>query len=144
MDAIKYSKILVPTDGSDCAVRAGEHAVFLAKKLGARITVLNVIHVDMAFRAGIHYGEGMRELESASQEATGVIRKLCEAAGIECEELIIKGDPANTIVRVASETHVDCIVIGSTGVSALERVLIGSTSESVLRNAKCPVHLVKC
>lgn len=47
----KYSKILVPTDGSDYSLNAGQHAVYLAKALGAKVYVLNVVNADLAFHA---------------------------------------------------------------------------------------------
>ncbi|CAJ35313.1 universal stress protein [Methanocella arvoryzae] len=143
MEELKYTKLLVPTDGSDYSCKAAEHAAYLARSLGAKIYILNVVNVDLAFRSGIHYAEGMTELRQAGNEATGRIRQICEKYGVECEEFILKGQPADTIVRVSREICASCIVIGSIGTSAIERVLIGSTSEKVMRHAPCPVLLVR-
>ncbi len=143
MGEINYAKILVPTDGSDYAARAGEHAIYLAQKTGARIYVLNVVDTSRAFHAGIHYAEDVCEREKAGNEATGRIREMCEKAGVPCEEIIARGRPAEVIVNAAGELGVDCIAIGSLGVSALERILIGSVSGHVLHHAPCPVLLVR-
>lgn len=143
MEELKYTKILVPTDGSDYSYKAAEHAVYLARSLGAKIYVLNVVNVDLAFRSGIHYAEGMSELQQAGNEATARVRQICEKQGVECEELIVKGQPADTIIQVSRELCASCIVIGSIGMSAIERVLIGSVSEKVMRHANCPVLLVR-
>ncbi|MCD1294194.1 universal stress protein [Methanocella sp. CWC-04] len=143
MQDIKYSKILVPTDGSDYSYFAGEHAVYLAKELGSKVYILNVVNTDMAFRTGIHYSEGLQALERSGNEATSKIRDICRENNVECEEIIMKGAPADTIIKVAEQLCVNCIVIGSIGMSAIERVLIGSVSEKVLRHAKCPVMLVR-
>ncbi len=143
MGEISYTKILVPTDGSKYSYRAGEHAVYLAKTIGARLYVLYVVDTDMAFRSGIHYAEDVSGMEKSGPGATGRIRAMCERAGVPCEEMIVKGKPAETIVETAERAGIDLIVIGSLGMSAIERVLIGSVSDKVMRHAKCPVLLVR-
>jgi nucleotide-binding universal stress UspA family protein len=143
MSLPKYSNILVPTDGSEFSFHASDHAVYLAKECGARLYALNVVNADLAFHAGIHYAEGKAEMEKAGEEAVHRIKELCDANGVECEEMIIEGQPTEAIVEVADRIKADCIVIGSIGMSALERVLIGSVSDGVLRHAKCPVLMVR-
>jgi nucleotide-binding universal stress UspA family protein len=143
MGEISYSKILVPTDGSEYSYKAGEHAVYLAKLTGARVYVLNVVEIDMAFRNGIHFREDVCGLEKAAESATGRIKQLCDEAGVPCEEIIAKGKPTDVIVIIADKVGADLIVIGSIGMSAIERVLIGSVSDKVMRHAKRPVLLVR-
>jgi nucleotide-binding universal stress UspA family protein len=138
-----YKIILVPTDGSEYSFYAAEHAVYLAKTLGARLYALNVINAPLAFHAGIHYAESKAEMESSGQEAVKKIKALCDENGVECEEMIVDGEPRAAIVDVACKVNADCIVIGSLGMSALERVLIGSVSDGVLRHAPCPVLMVR-
>ena len=87
METICYKKILVTTDGSDYSYKAGEHAVYIAKATGAQLYILNVVDADMAFHSGIHYAEGMSELEKAGNEATGKISELSRNAGVSREEL---------------------------------------------------------
>jgi nucleotide-binding universal stress UspA family protein len=139
----EYTKILVPTDGSEYSFYAAGHAVYLAKKLGARLYALNVINAPLAFHAGIHYAESKVEMEMTGKEAVQKIKALCDENGVECEEMIVEGQPREAIVDVACKINADCIVIGSIGMSALERVLIGSVSDSVLRHASCPVLMVR-
>lgn len=143
MGEISYKKILVPTDGSDYSFKAGERAVYLAKMTGARVYVLNVVDTNMAFRSGIHYSEDVCGMEKSAHDATGRIKQLCDQAGVPCEEIIAPGKPADVIVNVAEKVGADLIVIGSIGMSAIERVLIGSVSDKVIRHAKCPVLLVR-
>ena len=138
-----YKTILVPTDGSDYSFYAAEHAAYLAKTLGAKLFALNVVNAPLAFHAGIHYAESKAEMEGSAKDAVGKIKALCDAAGVECEEMIVQGDPRQEIVAVARSINADCIVIGSLGMSALERALIGSVSDSVLRHAPCPVLMVR-
>jgi nucleotide-binding universal stress UspA family protein len=142
--APNYQKILVGTDGSACSLRAGEHAVYLAGWLGAELIALNVVNVDWAYHAGVHYGEAVTELEKNGQAATEAIEDLALKDGIRCERRVIKGyKPHQAIVEVAEREGVDCIVVGSIGMSAFERVMLGSESGKVVKFAKCPVLLVR-
>jgi nucleotide-binding universal stress UspA family protein len=143
MVEISYKEIMVPTDGSDYSLKAGEHAVYLAKITGAKLYILNVVDTDLAFHSGIHYSEELCDMQKSGNEATGKIKQLCDRSGVPAEEIIAKGRPADTIVFIAQKVGADCIVIGSLGMSAIERVLIGSVSEKVVRHAKCPVLVVR-
>ena len=138
-----YKRILVPTDGSEYSFTAGRHAVYLASNLGAELIILNVIDVDMAFHAGIHYAESVKALEQAGQEAISRIEALARERGVTTRSLLVRGDPKDAILKLACEEKADCIVMGSIGMSAIERVLVGSVSESVSRHAGCPVLLVR-
>jgi len=64
-------------------------------------------------------------------------------AGLNVEEVMVHGDAAAEIVRVAEEREVDLIVISSHGRTGLGRILFGSTAEAVVRHASCPVLVVK-
>jgi len=143
MSLPKYSNILVPTDGSEYSFYAAKHAVYLAKECGAKLYALNVVNAPLAFHAGIHYAESKAEMEKAGEEAVHKIKSLCGENGVECEGMIVEGQPTEAIVEVADKIEADCIVIGSIGMSALERVLIGSVSDGVLKHAKCPVLMVR-
>ena len=138
-----YKSILVPTDGSDYSYYAAEHAVYIAKGLGSKIYILNVVDTGLAFHAGIHMSESKTEMENSAKEATDKIKALCDANGVVCEVAIVKGKPANAIIEFATKIDADCIVIGSIGVSAIEEVFVGSVSKSVLNSAKCPVLMVR-
>ena len=137
-----YRRILVGTDGSGCSVQAAAHAVYLARELGARLYVVYSVNVELAFHAGIHFGEAVGELERAGAEATAAIRTMAEAAGVGCEEILTNGKPHRAIVRVSEEVDADLVVVGSTGMTSLERALIGSESEALVRYSKRPVLVV--
>lgn len=138
-----YSKILVPTDGSEYSYRAAEQAVCLAKNLGSSIVILYVVDDSTAFQSGIHYADNLSMLENTGKEATAKIKSLCDEKNVPARVLLVKGSPKSAIVKVAEQECSDCIVIGSLGMSAIERVLLGSVSESVMRHAKCPVLMVR-
>jgi nucleotide-binding universal stress UspA family protein len=134
--------VLVATDGSEVSLRAGEYAARLADGLGAKLFALYVIDERLAFHGGIHYGELVERLSAAGREATGKVRALAEEAGAEFEELIILGRPDQSILAVAEELGADPIVLGAEGKSRMERALIGSVSEEVLRYANRTVLVV--
>ncbi len=143
MTGIQYRKILITTDGSDYSYTAGRHAAYLAKSLGAELLVLNVVDTNMAFHAGIHYSESVSQLDQSGKAAVERIEQLAKDHGIAYRATLIRGEPKAAILQYAESEKVDCIVMGSIGMSAIERVLVGSVSESVMRHAKCPVLLVR-
>ena len=76
-------------------------------------------------------------------EAASYIEKNANAAGLEAESIVLKGDPAEKIVNFAEEHNVDMIIVGSLGKGGFERLVIGSVSEKVVRHAKVPVLVVR-
>ena len=139
-----YQKILVGTDGSAASLRAGDHAVYLAGRLGSELIALNVVNMDWAYHTGVHYSQAIVELEKSGQAATEAIEALASKEGIRCERRVVRGyKPHQVIIEIAEREGADCIVVGSIGRGAFERVMIGSESEKVVRFAKCPVLLVR-
>jgi nucleotide-binding universal stress UspA family protein len=139
----RYQKILVATDGSDCSSLAVDHAMNLSQTLGARLYALYSVDVQRAFHVGIHFGEAVAELERFGREAVATVREKAEERGIRCEEILTEGTPYKSIIRVSDEIGADLIVLGSTGMTSLERALIGSESQKVLLYSERPVLLVR-
>ena len=83
------------------------------------------------------------QLEDSAVRELPKLAECEECAGLEIEELIVHGEAASEIVRVAKERKVDLIVIASHGRTGLGRILFGSTAEAVVRHASCPVLVVK-
>jgi nucleotide-binding universal stress UspA family protein len=81
-----------------------------------------------------------QELADAREELDRTAATLTNAT---VEKRVEVGDISGTIVRVAADAHVDVIVVGSHGRKGLERLLLGSTSEHVVRHAPCPVLVVR-
>ena len=84
-----------------------------------------------------------KQLEDTATRELPKIATQEECAGLDVEEVVAHGDAASEIVRVARERNVDLIVISSHGRTGLGRILFGSTAESVVRHAPCPVLVVK-
>ena len=141
--------ILLPTDFSECANYALSYAASLARTFGASILCVHVIE-PMVPTVGY---SGMTEplpiadiadqLEDSAERELPKFAEREETAGLEVEELIVHGEAASEIVRVAKERSVDLIVVSSHGRTGLGRILFGSTAEAIVRHASCPVLVVK-
>jgi nucleotide-binding universal stress UspA family protein len=136
-------KVLVATDGSEHSMKAVKRAVELAELEGAQVTLMAVAY----------YAPGISEempvnlqekLEVEAREALKKAKALFEAKGLSVETVLEAGAvPANNIIRQAQEGKFDRILLGSTGLSGLERVLVGSTAAKVVTNAPCSVTVVR-
>ena len=146
---MQIRSILVPTDFSECANYALSYAASLARVFGASILCVHVIE-PMVPTVGY---SGMTEplpiadisdqLEDSAERELPKIAECEECAGLEVEELIVRGEAAAEIVRVARDRKVDLIVVSSHGRTGLGRILFGSTAEAIVRHASCPVLVVK-
>ena len=136
-------RILFATDFSEQCEAAFPLARALARSLGAGLTVVHVATPPPL----VSYGELSRVLDGLD----GLRRELMDrlqrvTAGcntIDVEHLVVEGDPAGAIMRVAADRSCDLIVMGSHGQGGLGRVLTGSVADAVLRHAACPVAIVK-
>jgi nucleotide-binding universal stress UspA family protein len=141
--------ILLPTDFSQCAESALPYAAGLARQMGARLLCLHVVEAVMPPVGYAAVAEPMPAVDISGQLEESATRELPklgareECAGLDVEELLAHGDAAGEIVRVARERNVDLIVISSHGRTGWGRLLFGSTAESVVRHAHCPVLVVK-
>jgi nucleotide-binding universal stress UspA family protein len=140
-----YKKILVPTDGSKIAEAAVRHAVQLAKELHSKVYGLYVI--DISAFAGIPteaIWESMRDLlEEEGKKALAKIREAGEAEGVEVGGMMHEGIPAEDIAKTAKDEAFDLIVMGTAGRTGLDRFLLGSVAEKVVKISPCPVMVVR-
>lgn len=142
-----FRNILVAVDGSEESNKAVEIATELALKLGAKITFLHVVNVPDLGGVPLTGDKPEKALRSALTEAgKKVLGKAMEVARgkkVSADESITEGYPAVTIVKEASRLAVDLIVMGSRGTTGVERILVGSTAEKVLRWSGVPVLVAK-
>jgi len=154
----KVQHILVPTDGSEGALKAAQFAGDMARALNAKVTVLLVQDERSVLSEAWNAAIGHQTADSASG-AVDVARTAMEenarqnalantgavlgdlASGHELVQ--VWGHPANDICRYAAEHSVDLIVMGSQGLSALGRAILGSVSHAVVNSADCAVTIVK-
>ena len=138
-----YKKILVPTDGSDFARKAQEHALFLAKASGAEIVAVSV--TENNFINGLPLDDEVYQLNQVlkerSEENLEEFDKL-NVDDLKITHVIREGSPAKVILEVAKDENVDLIVMGSSGKSGFDRFIMGSVADKVVNSAKCAVLVV--
>lgn len=148
-EALRVHRILLPTDFSACANYALPCAAKIARTTGAAVICLHVIEpvVPAVGYTGLTeplpLADISGQLEDSAEKELPRLAECEELAGLGVEELIVHGDAAAEIVRIATERKVDLIVISSHGRAGLGRILFGSTAEAVVRHALCPVLVVK-
>jgi nucleotide-binding universal stress UspA family protein len=139
MLAIK--RILLPTDFSKYSEYAFRLACSLARDYGARLLVLHVAEAPTAI-----YGEGvvLPPPDAFWKQAGEKLNRIQPRhANIAVEHLLVEGDVAAEILRVAREANSDVIVMGTHGRSGLSRVVMGSVAEQIVRRSPCPVVTVR-
>jgi len=140
-----YDRIVVPTDGSKSSQPAIEHAVELAAVHGATIHAVYVI--NLASFSGVPT-EGTWEgvstaLEQEGEAALDAVVEAGKERGVPVERVRLEGRPSQRIVEYASENDGDIIVMGTHGRGGLDRLLLGSVAERVVRAASVPVMTVQ-
>ena len=135
-------KVLVATDGSEHSMKAVQRGVEMAER-GDQVTLMSVAY----------YVQGdfdtmplniQDKLEAEAREALQKGKALFDAKNLPVETVLEAGlVPANLIIQKAMDGKFDRIVIGSTGMSALERILMGSTASKVVAHAPCEVTVVR-
>jgi nucleotide-binding universal stress UspA family protein len=138
-------KILIATDGSEYTKKAVDYGIDLAKNTEARLYAIYVI--DTAAFASIPMDaawESMYELlKQEGDEATKYVADKASEDGLDIERLTIEGHPAEEIIKYAEKNSVDLIVMGTLGKSGLDRFLLGSVAEKVVRTSKIAVLVVR-
>jgi nucleotide-binding universal stress UspA family protein len=141
-----YKKIILPTDGSKQANKAAKHAMWIANYSNAEIIILNVIETSTF--STLHHRKLKKEmkqmLKGEGNKAIEDIEKIYEKEeyNIKITSLIEEGSPAEKILDLSEKEDVDLIVMGTSGKHNIDRFLIGSVAEKVVRSSKIPVLVV--
>jgi nucleotide-binding universal stress UspA family protein len=139
-----FTSILCPVDFSEHSERALGVALDLASLTGAHLTIVHV--VDALLDAASRASGNRRALEAQTQEELqDLLQRLATAAGKEPQRIAIAlavGDPAEQVLKQATECESDLIVIGTQGLEGAQRFVFGSTTEGVLRGSRVPVLAV--
>lgn len=133
------AKILVPTDGSDASNNAIDYAAKLAKMYEGELLILNVVRTDVVTTPRQMDRDStkkkiMEEREEAAKNIVGWSVNNAERLGVKAEGIIRYGLPDKEIVTLVVERDdIDLIVMGAYGKNFLERQIVGSKTEGVLR-----------
>jgi nucleotide-binding universal stress UspA family protein len=135
-----YRNILVALDGSADAEAAVAHASSLARDQNARLMLLTVAPYPFQ-----HAGIAVPAPPDLTDCYAGALRKAVESVppDVSLTSRLLRGNAAETILRIAREGDYDLIVMGSHGHSRLHRALLGSVSHRVLHDSPVPVLLIR-
>ena len=144
---MEIKKILCATDFSEGSLDSLPYAVDFAKRYGAKLYLIHVIH-DVVKTSGWYVPHvSLDEMYTdMKKDAKGRLEKyfVDEMRGFkDIEHVVLTGVPYQEISRFAEEEKIDLIVIGTHGKTGLDRMLFGSTAEQVVRHAPCPVITVR-
>ena len=136
-----FEKILVATDGSEHGYRASRVALDLGKISGGKVTAIYVADTVKTS----HLPDDMllfsiRELLlKEGKEALKQVEDLAKEKGVSFESVVAEGNPGSEIIRYAETSGMDVIILGAVGRTGLDKFLLGSVAEKVVRNSKIPV-----
>jgi len=140
-------KILHPTDFSECADRAEAETLRLAHLVGGEVVLLHVAVEAPLYAEGLAKRDTVRAVFEAQAKWAAETLEARAAAirdhGFATRWLLRSGVAHVEIVRVAAELSADLIVMGTHGRSGLDRLLLGSVADRVIRAAPCPVLTVR-
>jgi nucleotide-binding universal stress UspA family protein len=149
-----YSQVLVPLDGSEASERALPHAQSLADAFGARVHLLQVISLSHEYEASRGGGGGSptvaeysvdmaRQVTAARQTRAEAYLQATAARleenGLQVATSVRQGSTLDNIVNFVAENGIDLIVMSTHGRSGLQRLLVGSVTDRVIRSSHVPV-----
>lgn len=142
-----FSSVLLAVDGSEPAQHAANLAIHLVRESGAKLTcvtaldempTIGAMSVDLVSAEDASVSTKLRAVANAIVDA---VTAQATAAGVRCEPRVIEAHPVAAILQAVGESRADLIVMGTHGRSGVERIVLGSVAESVLREATVPVLL---
>jgi nucleotide-binding universal stress UspA family protein len=136
-------KLLLATDLSEASASATDEAFELATRLDASLLVVSVIDPGSLLMPGGRFRVRIDQVRERREQLAQELVERGREAGVEVSFLIWTGDPGDMIVEAAEAEHADMILVGSHGRGAVGRLFLGSVSEHVVRNAPCPVLVVR-
>lgn len=138
-----YTSILVPFDASAQSRRSLERACALAKQDAATVTIMYVIPRYEEMLDFMRTPQIEKSLRGEAERILGEGRALAQTLGIEAQVRIGEGHGGDEIARAVVKDGFDLVVMGTSGWRGVDKALLGSTAERVIRDAPCPVLVVK-
>ena len=143
---LRFEKILVPIDFSDCSMKGLAYAKALAKQCGSKLVLLHSVALQY-YVTNVEYARYdlpllMQQTEKATRNQMRDLIEKTDWDGIEVESLMQIGHAGQQVCARAIDHHADVIVTSTHGTTGFEHILLGSTAEYVVRHASCPVLVV--
>ena len=138
-----FTKILIASDGSERNLAAVEEALRIGRACGAPVHAVYVADISAleSASADVVIRDTWELVQREGEKALARIRDSAE--GVQLETVVLEGKPAAEIVKYAKDQGMDLIVIGTQGKQGIERILLGSVAESVIRATPCKILVVK-
>ncbi|MGZ4915526.1 MAG: universal stress protein [Halobacteriota archaeon] len=145
---MEYKKILIGTDGGELMGPVYDHGAYLAQLMGATVHVVYVLDVAgfTAYPIDASWENMYDVLLSEGKEIIANAKRELTARGVGEDHVVtevLDGHPAEELDAYAESHGVDLIVIGSHGRKGLDRLLIGSVADKIIRGAKVPVLVIR-
>jgi nucleotide-binding universal stress UspA family protein len=137
-------RILVPVDGSDPSSHAVDYVIRHYADEDAEVSVVTVLPAERAETVAANAGATPRKAET-EQEIDNLLGPPCDklrSAGLVCKSVTRFGDPGTEVLAQATEDSTDLIVIGRRGRGGAAKLLLGSVSDKVVKQANVPVVVV--
>ena len=140
-----YTNILIPTDGSELAGKAIPHGIALAKRVGAKVTVMTVLRpfhtlttdTQMIEDTPARYKARMKE---HADKTLGAVADAARSAGVAYDTVYVEHEhPYQAIIDTAKSKGCDLVVMASHGRHGVSAVVLGSETVKVLTHSKIPV-----
>lgn len=141
----RYQNIMVAVDGSHEAELAFEKGVNVALRNNSRLTIAHVIDTRALQSVSTFDAEVYEELQADAKKLMDKYAQKAKEAGVTDVVTIVEmGNPKTLLATdIPDEQKVDLIMVGATGLNAFERLLVGSSSEYILRHAKVDLLVVR-
>lgn len=137
-----YDDVLLPVAPDSDASRAVPHAAHIGERDGATVHVLSVADTAVERLTGPEVGPLTERIENAASDRVQSVAEELEGRGIETRRFVIRGPPGETIVDVVQENGIDIVVMPSHTRTGIQRFLLGSVAERVVRQSPVPVTTV--
>jgi nucleotide-binding universal stress UspA family protein len=134
---------MLATDLSPASHAATDTALELARTFGARLLAISVIDPGSLRLPGGRFSARVDQVRAERERYAQELVARGRAQGVSVDFLVWEGDPGESIVDAAQSEGADMIVVGSHGRGTVGRFLIGSVSDYVVRQASCPVLVVR-
>jgi len=139
----RFQTVVLATDLSPTSEPATTAALDLASSIGARLLAVSVVDPGSLRVAGGRYLARVDQVRAERERFAQELVTRGRSMGVAVDFLVWEGDPGEAIIDAAQAESADMIVVGSHGRGAVGRFLIGSVSDHVVRNAWCPVLVVR-
>ncbi|CZQ80082.1 universal stress protein a [Trichococcus palustris] len=137
MDMSEYKSILVPVDGSETSISAFKQGVHIAERNKADLYLVAILDkMDNAEEAA--------QLQKDKDSLFDELDRYARAHGVAVHKDMRTGDPKELISKdLLEEWNIDLIVMGATGKGAIAKLVVGSVTNHVIRNAPCDLLIVR-